>query len=381
MSGRAKSVPVMHSFPDFDYEALSSLAKRILSSRKTIQDDAQVKDWQLDDLLTYATREKMIVVEGLDRTLWRSETPEAQATKLESIPRYQMAGELERLVTAEIKRRQALNTAPAMPPAKKVAQVFDREMFIRLLSKTLYNAPWNIAREIDDEFGEKRARATDAGFVEHLKEEEQKLLKIPELIGVPGIGRLTPEEVALVLADEYTTSGMDWKAAFGSALKHPIVSSFWVQTRAQIRLWKIKQNLEGLQKMPTAQEEPQRKEKQSQKEPEVLPALDEVVKDAATFLPKLWEALAGMPNPLVSRSGTFIWSGESVSVLMALAQALKTAEKVLGNYTTEQVYRILCRHFDLPEAKRPRIKAKTETGFTNAYFDYLSDLNDTLQGL
>lgn len=107
----------MHSFPDFDYEALRSLAKRILSSRKTIRDDTQVKDWQLDDLLTYATREKLIVVEDLDSKFWRSENPEGRDFKLESVPRYQMADELERLVAAEIQRRQGLTTAPVMPPA------------------------------------------------------------------------------------------------------------------------------------------------------------------------------------------------------------------------------------------------------------------------
>lgn len=112
-----------------------------------------------------------------------------------------------------------------------------------------------------------------------------------------------------------------------------------------------------------------------------FPPLMEVIKDAAAFLPKLWEALAGMPMPLVKKSGKYNWDGVNVSVLMALAQALKTADKVLGDYSTEQVYRILCRHFNTPEAKRPRIKARTETGFTNVYFDYLSDLNDTLQGL
>lgn len=147
--------------------------------------------------------------------------------------------------------------------------------------------------------------------------------------------------------------------------------------KANIRVHR--KRLEEINKERITQKKDQKKVISSKKEPEVLPRLEEAIKDAATFLPKLWNALAGMPAPLVSRSGTFIWSGENVSVLMALAQALKTAGKASDNYSTEQVYRILCRHFKTQEAKRPRIKSPT--GFTYSYSEHLAAFNDTLEGL
>jgi len=98
-----------------------------------------------------------------------------------------------------------------------------------------------------------------------------------------------------------------------------------------------------------------------------LPPLKEVIKDAESFLPKLLGALAEMTRPF------------GVSALMALAQVLITKGRVSGKYSTEQVYRMLCRYFEETESDRPRIK--TPTGFTYIYSDRLATFDDLLQGL
>lgn len=113
-----------------------------------------------------------------------------------------------------------------------------------------------------------------------------------------------------------------------------------------------------------------------------LPTLEEVVKDAETFLPKLWNALATEPKPLVGRAGNINADAAKPSVLMALAQALLTEQKIDGKkYAQVDVYRMLCRHFGIKGANRPRIKARTETGLTNTYSDILIEFNDLLKDL
>lgn len=113
-----------------------------------------------------------------------------------------------------------------------------------------------------------------------------------------------------------------------------------------------------------------------------LPTLEEVVKDAETFLPNLWKALAAQPKPLVGRAGNVNADAAKPSVLMALAQALLTEQKIDGKkYGQVDVYRMLCRHFGIEPSDRPRIKASTETGYTNAYTDSLSEFNELLKDL
>lgn len=90
----------------------------------------------------------------------------------------------------------------------------------------------------------------------------------------------------------------------------------------------------------------------------------------------LWRELSSTPKPLVSKFGKFTWEGETVSVLMALAQALVTAERINGEHKQESVYRMLCRHFETPETERPRIKAHTASGYTEVYSEYLTAFND-----
>lgn len=101
---------------------------------------------------------------------------------------------------------------------------------------------------------------------------------------------------------------------------------------------------------------------------DTLPTLEEVVSDSGTFLPRLWKALGTQPK--------------KPSVLMALAQALLTANKIdRKGFSQEDVYRMLCQHFGIKPADRPRIRGNTGTGYTNAYSDSLSEFNDLLEDL
>lgn len=152
--------------------------------------------------------------------------------------------------------------------------------------------------------------------------------------------------------------------------------SVWISIlQENIRSHKIR--LAEIQRKPF---KPKRVKRDTGKKNELEP-LKTAVKDNETFLPALWKELSSMKKPLVSRSGKFIWEGENVSVLMALAQALVTAEKIAEGYTTEQIYRMLCDYFKEPASERPRIKANTGTGFTNVYSDSLTAFNDIINGL
>ncbi len=101
---------------------------------------------------------------------------------------------------------------------------------------------------------------------------------------------------------------------------------------------------------------------------EPLPTLEDVVKDADTFLPRLWKALGTQPK--------------KPSVLMALAQALLTANNIdRKGFSQTDVYRMLCQYFGIKPADRPRIRGNTGTGYTNVYLDSLSEFNDLLKDL
>ena len=105
---------------------------------------------------------------------------------------------------------------------------------------------------------------------------------------------------------------------------------------------------------------------------EPLPAFEQVYKGS---LSDLWGKLSTKPKPLVSKSGNFIWTGENVSVLMALAQALLTADRIEGERSAENVYRILCTYFGIEAATRPKAVAKNGTS-THAYTDHLATFDD-----
>jgi hypothetical protein len=115
--------------------------------------------------------------------------------------------------------------------------------------------------------------------------------------------------------------------------------------------------------VPTKKETPQ---------PEPLPAFEQVYKGS---LSDLWGELSTTPKPLVSKSGNFIWTGENVSVLMALAQALLTADRIEGKRNAESVYRILCAHFGEEAAERQKAVFKNGTS-TRAYLDHLATFDD-----
>ncbi len=105
---------------------------------------------------------------------------------------------------------------------------------------------------------------------------------------------------------------------------------------------------------------------------EPLPAFEQVYKGS---LSDLWGELSTTPKPLVSKSGNFIWTGENVSVLMALAQALLTADRIEGKRNAESVYRILCAHFGEEAAERQKAVFKNGTS-TQAYLDHLATFDD-----
>ena len=110
---------------------------------------------------------------------------------------------------------------------------------------------------------------------------------------------------------------------------------------------------------------------------EPMPAFEQVYKGS---LLDLWGKLSTMPKPIVSKSGNFIWTGENVSVLMALAQALLTADRIEGKRNAESVYRILCAHFGEEPAERQRAVPKNGIP-TYVYTDYLAAFNDLFQDL
>lgn len=88
--------------------------------------------------------------------------------------------------------------------------------------------------------------------------------------------------------------------------------------------------------------------------PKTLPSLAEVVKDAPTFLPALWDRLSREPEPLVTDAGEAIKGGYVVQKLTLLSEALVARRRILGNYSAEDVYRMICRATGHQEPERPR---------------------------
>jgi len=119
--------------------------------------------------------------------------------------------------------------------------------------------------------------------------------------------------------------------------------------------------------------EPKAKTATITKEGKTLPPLEDAFKGDVL---ELWQKLAAMPRPLVSKLGVFKWEGGNVSVLKALAQALVTADLINGGHKAESVYRILCRHWGIKEADRPRITGKR--GLTYRYTDHLTEFDSVL---
>lgn len=80
---------------------------------------------------------------------------------------------------------------------------------------------------------------------------------------------------------------------------------------------------------------------------EPLPTLEEVVKDADTFLPRLWEALANELNPAFGFEGEFILDKErgKDAALYALSAALKGRGRFLNSTTAKVGYLILCARY------------------------------------
>lgn len=227
-------------------------------------------------------------------------------------------------------------------------------------------------------YDEKISRTPD--FVQELKEYElQEMLLYTEGVKNDLIGKL--DALWRVEGQQhYTTDNFpEWDEM--ERLEEIVKAEVQRRNRSENHLDSSKMGTKhetGITEIHGRRTPSKRKEKGAEKG---LPGFTEIVVNASSFLPELWKVLSSMEKPLVSQSGKFIWEGENISVLMALAQALKTRDKVSDDYSTEQVYRMLCRYFNQKEATRPRITATTETGFTYAYSKSLAAFSDIISDL
>lgn len=314
----------------------------------------------------HLSRYKEIAAEIDWREIWQKAAPFVSNYEAGQDKDWRYAGNFSqylRVVKAE---------ARAVIFSKWIEQTLDKEKFIRFLESTLAQVPVNIGAQIETEFSEKRRQSTGAGFLEYLRGEEQRLLRLPEIVGIAGIGDLTPGKVAIVIAAEHDKPGADWNAIFADVLKAPhyLITAFHDQTTAQVRLWKVRKTLEVEQPTQGAPANKSQRRKMDPFDPSELPALHEVVKDADTFLPKLWEALAGINPPAFDTKGNFIYEGGKGkdAVLYALSVALTSRDKLAIKADAIEIYLILCKHFRRNPAKRPD-KLKNGKRVYSEYFD------------
>jgi|GEM_PF-2498660 len=234
----------------------------------------------------------------------------------------------------------------------------------------------------------RKGRVDSASFQKWLIEERDKALSEPDFNHFDAVMKKwmgEPDAAALHLADTinfHFDGAVDWAEIWKQAkwilagipdkavdLEQSIRQPFLIYRnvlKAETAAKVFSEQLEGAAQKPKNEPKPER----------VLPKLEDAYQGNII---DLWNDLSPMPKPLVSVSGQFIWEGENVSVLMALAQALVTANRIKPEYKQRAVYSMLCSHFGEIEPKRPRIRSETGSGYTNVYSDSLADFNDVFR--
>lgn len=104
-----------------------------------------------------------------------------------------------------------------------------------------------------------------------------------------------------------------------------------------------------------------------------LPTLEEVVKDAGKFLPKLWAALAKEKPPAFGIEGNFILERErgEHAALYALAAALCADSRLLKGTKPITVYRILCARFEREPTPRADKIPRGKRDYSSFYDRFL----------
>lgn len=112
--------------------------------------------------------------------------------------------------------------------------------------------------------------------------------------------------------------------------------------------------------------------------PAPLPTLEEVTKDAANFLPRLWAALADLQPPAFDMNGNFISDRErgQDAALYALAHALVVRGKIADGIKPERVYQILCARYGRTPAKRLDKITRGKADFPTFRDDFLDTIQD-----
>lgn len=135
--------------------------------------------------------------------------------------------------------------------SQQIEQTMTRETFIQYLESELSDMVFNIGQVVDQELSLKKDHSTEAGFLEYLKNEEQRLLGLPELLGLPDVENFTPAKVAYLIASKYNKPGTDWEATYFEVLNpsntHHLIAAFMKHKEAQVSLWKVKKSLEAVE--------------------------------------------------------------------------------------------------------------------------------------